>query len=104
MVNKKSIRAAIFAAAGIYLAYTAYSLFAGRHSNEAMRPWLTYLFVALFLGSAIAIFIYAFKLWKAAKEEQAELERQIAEEEETEKRPASGTGSEGDEKQPSEKE
>lgn len=81
MVDWRKIRAGLVAAAGIYLIYTAYSLFQERRTDTAMPLWLNCVFSAFFVLAAIAVFVYAYRIWKKAKEEdKAYEERMILEE------------------------
>lgn len=68
-------------AAGIYLIYIAVSLIGERHTESAMPVWAIYLFSGFFGLAALAIFVYAFRLWKRAKEEEKALMERIALEE-----------------------
>ena len=76
MIDWKKPRVFLIAAAGVYLIYTACSLFGERYTDSAMPLWVNCLFSALFALAAIGTFVYAFILWKRTKAEEDELMKQ----------------------------
>ena len=67
MINENN-RAWLMAAAAVYLLYTAYGLFQGRNDPETtMAPAVSVLFAVLFAAAAVALLIYAVRLWKHAR-------------------------------------
>ena len=80
MINENN-RAWLMAAAAVYLLYTAYGLFQGRNDPETtMAPALAVLFAVLFSAAALALLIYAVRLWKRGRNEENE-DRSRAEDE-----------------------
>ena len=69
--------------AGVYLLYTAYSLFQERFSTESPMPlWVNYLFSILFALIAVALFIYSVVLWRRVVRSEKEYEESQKREEE----------------------
>ena len=87
MIDWKKARPLLLGGAGIYLVYTAFSLFKERSEAGSVMPlWLNILFSALFVLAAVAIFVYAVVLWRRADKSEKELEAEIAKEEEEKNR------------------
>lgn len=82
MSDWKKARPILMGGAAIYLIYIAYSLFKERTDVESSMPvWLIYVFSAVFALAAVAVALYALKLWKIEKKKDEEYERSVAEEE-----------------------
>lgn len=78
MVDWNKMRAALMGGAGIYLIYTAYSIFQGRLDADSTMPlWQNYVFSLLFALASVAVFAYAYVLWKRAKKSAKELDEAI---------------------------
>lgn len=72
-MNMQKARPAILGAAVVYLLYLAYGLFDGRNDPEtSMSPVVRYAFIALFALAAIALAIYAYRLWATARKQESE--------------------------------
>ena len=78
MIDWEKARAALMGAGGIYLMYTAYSLFKGRFDDSSMPLGVNYAFSIFFALIGIAIAVYAVILWKRAKAKAEELEKAYA--------------------------
>lgn len=86
MGDLKKARPVLLGGAAIYMVYTAYSLFKERSDPESSMPvWMICLFSAVFVLAAVAIALYAYKLWKIQKKSDEEYEKSLAEKEATEK-------------------
>ena len=69
-MNNGKTRASLMGIVAAYLLYTAYELFQGRNDPETtMTPAAMILFIALFVGAAVALAIYACRLWKRSAKE-----------------------------------
>ena len=69
-MNNGKTRASLMGIVAAYLLYTAYELFQGRNDPETtMTPAAMILFITLFVGAAVALAIYAYRLWKRSAKE-----------------------------------
>ena len=63
----------MFGIVGEYLVYLAYELFRDRNElDTSMSTPARFAFIALFVLSGAALFVYAFLIWKRALQEEKE--------------------------------
>ena len=73
-MNNEKARGSLFGVAAVYLCY---GLFRDRHDTATtMAPTVRWLFLVLFAAAALALGIYALRLWKQGQNE--ELQQQNA--------------------------
>ena len=83
-MNPATGRSSLFAIAGAYVIYMAYELLKNLIDNvpTTMPRWLQILAIVFFAGAGIALLVFAWKMWKKAKEDQdqnpVDLEQQEA--------------------------
>ncbi len=69
-MNNQKTRATLLGVVAAYLLYTAYQLYEGRKNPDTtMTPAVMILFIVFFVLAAAGLLIYAWQVWKKAKEE-----------------------------------
>ena len=72
-MDLQKARPAFFAAAAVYLFYLAWDLFKGRLNPENdMNPIVRWGFIALFALAAVALLVYAYRIWQARRRQENE--------------------------------
>ena len=71
MMNNKQARSSLYAIAAAYLLYLAYGLFQARYETAtSMTPFMRWLFIILFAAVAVALGIFAVRLWRQGEKEK----------------------------------
>ena len=74
-----NMRSSLMALVGAYLLYTAYELYEGLMRGSTLPRALHIFFIIFFALGGIAVFVYAYRLWKKSKEGKDQEEDKKAE-------------------------